>query len=77
MLKCRDIASLASEYADNNLTVRQRLAFAFHLAICGKCRAFIRQLKLVLEYCKHLPAGELDDAETEKIVASATGKSPA
>jgi hypothetical protein len=68
MLKCRDIAKHSSEYVDKTLTLRQRLAFAFHLLICGKCREFIRQLRLALALYARMPAKELSQAEAEAVV---------
>jgi len=74
MLKCRDIANQASDYLDDNQTLRQRLAVAVHLLICGHCRAFIRQLRLALVYYRRLPVQTLDDAEAAAITQRAIGK---
>ncbi|MFN2361286.1 MAG: carboxymuconolactone decarboxylase family protein [Marinobacter sp.] len=40
MLKCRDIAVLASEYHDGRLSESRELAFKEHLARCEPCRRF-------------------------------------
>ena len=46
MLKCKDVAHLASEYLDKNtdgvLTLRIRL----HLMLCANCRRFVRHLRI-------------------------------
>jgi len=74
MLKCRDIATQASDYLDDNLTLKQRLAVALHLLICGKCRAFIRHLRLALDYYRRLPPGTLSDAEASVIADHAINR---
>ena len=74
MLKCRDIATVASDYLDANQTLKQRLAVAMHLLICGHCRAFIRHLRLALVYYRRLPVQTLDDAEAAVITQRAIGK---
>jgi hypothetical protein len=67
MLKCRDIATQASDYLDGNQTLRQRLAVALHLLICGNCKDFIRHLRLALAYYRRLPPHSLADAEATAI----------
>jgi hypothetical protein len=45
LLHCRDVAALATEYAEGGLSGRRRLALRFHLFICSGCRAFLAQLE--------------------------------
>lgn len=52
---------------DDNQTLRQRLAVAMHLLICGKCRGFIRHLRLALVYYRRLPPKTLSNAEATAI----------
>lgn len=74
MLTCKDIARQASDYVDGHLTVRQRLAFAFHLLLCGQCREFLRQLRLALRFYHQLPAKELSPQEAEAVVNKVLGQ---
>ena len=76
MLKCRDIASQASSIVEGNQTLGQRLAVAFHLLICGRCRAFIRHLKTSLVYFRELPHKPLADEEADAITKRVTGNEP-
>lgn len=69
MPTCKDIAKQASDYVDGHLTVRQRLAFACHLLVCGQCREFLHQLRLALRFYHQLPAKELSPQEAAAIVA--------
>lgn len=47
MLKCKDIGYLSSDYLDGNMTKSQRMRFRLHITICGHCRRFMRQFKLL------------------------------
>jgi hypothetical protein len=44
---CRDISALVSRAMDARLSVGERLRVRLHLAICGACRQFARQVKLL------------------------------
>lgn len=63
MLSCRELVINASDLLDGQLTFRQQLAVRGHLAICWKCRRFIRQLRVsqrVLRAMPEEPIPELD-----------------
>ena len=45
MLKCRDLAEIASDYIDGELDTRQNLSVKMHLLMCGSCRTFIGNLR--------------------------------
>ena len=47
MLKCRDIARMASDQLDRPLPFRQRVSFRMHLLMCRLCRRYVRQLVLL------------------------------
>jgi hypothetical protein len=44
---CRDISALVSRAMDTRLSFGERLRVRFHLAICGACRRFARQVELL------------------------------
>jgi len=71
MLKCREVSSQASDYIDHELQGMQRLNMALHLLLCGRCRRFVRQLRLAVGAIRTARASCADapDAETvRKIV---------
>jgi anti-sigma factor RsiW len=45
LLHCRDVAALATEYAEGKLSGPRRLALRFHLLLCSACRLFLAQLE--------------------------------
>jgi len=56
MLSCKALAQQhASDYLDHQLTNRQRFSVRLHLMLCGNCRRFITQLKVVREVLRRNP----------------------
>lgn len=63
MLKCRQLVALSSDYLDAQLSLRQRLAVRAHLAMCWKCRRFVRQLQLTQAVLRQMPEAPIDDLD--------------
>lgn len=49
MLMCRELAGIASDYIDGELSTGQNLSVKFHLMMCGNCRTFIGNLRMSTE----------------------------
>lgn len=45
MLMCRDLARIASDYIDGELTTKEKLSVRIHLMMCRHCRSFIGNLR--------------------------------
>lgn len=63
MLTCKELVAHSSNYLDDQLTLRQRLAVRAHLAMCGNCRRFIRQMKLTQAVIRQMPEEELPELD--------------
>lgn len=63
MLTCKELVAHSSDYLDGQLTLRQRLAVRAHLAMCGNCRRFIRQMKLTQAVIRQMPNEELPELD--------------
>ncbi len=55
MLSCKELVANSSDYLDGQLSLRERIAVRTHLAICWKCRRFIRQMRLIQAVLRQLP----------------------
>jgi len=44
---CREAARLSSEAMERDLSLPEKIAWRFHLALCGLCKRYNRQLKLL------------------------------
>ena len=45
MLTCKEAIYLASKKLDKNLTLRERMDFFLHTAMCSLCRHYARDMK--------------------------------
>jgi anti-sigma factor RsiW len=59
MLTCKQIAELATAYAEGQLDVADRLRFQLHLGLCANCRTWVRQLQATARALGKLPEPEL------------------
>lgn len=62
MLKCREVTELGSEIIDRRLGFGVRLAVLAHLALCPRCRLYLRQLRLTRDTLRQLPPEDEPDA---------------
>jgi hypothetical protein len=58
MLPCREVTRLVSQGLDRRLGFGERVALRVHFAICGGCRNFDRQMKLLRGAVRQLGQAE-------------------
>ena len=63
MMTCKEVAQLASESLDRNLTWYESLTLRLHLFRCDMCTRYVRQLKFLQRACT--------DADEEKLIDAA------
>lgn len=61
MLNCKQVASLASDYLDNNSTTKLNWKIRMHLMMCSHCRRFYRQLKITKIVTRSVLSESSDD----------------
>lgn len=64
MLSCKELVAHSSDFLDGQLVLHKRLSVRLHLAMCGNCRRFIKQMRLSQALLHRLPRGqsaELDE----------------
>lgn len=67
MLMCRDLAEIASDYIDGELSGRQNLSVKMHLMMCKDCRTFIGNLRASSELMRAHSSGKADDEFIRRI----------
>ncbi|MDO6441929.1 MULTISPECIES: zf-HC2 domain-containing protein [unclassified Marinobacter] len=67
MLMCRDLADIASDYIDGELTSRQNLSVKMHLMMCKHCRTFIGNLRASTDLLKVHSSGRENEELIRKI----------
>lgn len=63
MLSCKDLVMHSSDLLDGQLSFRRRLAVRAHLAICWKCRRFVRQLRMAQQVIRALPEDPIPNVD--------------
>jgi anti-sigma factor RsiW len=58
MLRCHEVADLASDHIDRALPFGRRLQMHLHLAICRACRAYVDQLRKTIGLIRGRAVGE-------------------
>lgn len=75
MLSCKQLVLRSSDFLDGQLSLRERFALRVHLAMCGHCRRFIRQLRLAGRVVQQLPEDPIQDLDAlAERLARATDK---
>jgi len=64
---CRDLAEIASDYIDGELSDRQNLSVKMHLMMCKDCRTFIGNLRASSELMRAHFSGKADDEFIRRI----------
>ncbi len=54
-LTCRDVTDRASEYLASRLSILTNIRVSLHLASCGHCRTYMKQIGLVRETLARIP----------------------
>ncbi|MGM0633850.1 MAG: anti-sigma factor family protein [Pseudomonadota bacterium] len=69
MLNCREVSEQMSEYIDGEVSAARRARLAFHLLMCGHCRRFFHQMRLVTQTVgrNEDSALRLDDEQASRI----------
>lgn len=63
MMRCEELARLASERLERALTMRERASMKFHLMMCGGCRNFANQMITLREISRAYARRQSDRAD--------------
>ena len=68
MLKCKDVAELASRYVDNDLGVMQRTQMRLHLMMCKHCSRYVRQIRETVSLLGAIGRRDTDSRDDERFI---------
>ncbi len=68
MLKCSEIANLASDYLDKNLSWKESFSVKMHIFICVHCRRFIRHLLSTIHIVQGMEHQKASSEEIKDII---------
>ena len=63
-ISCRELVELVSDYLEGTLTASDRARLESHVARCGNCAAYVRQMRETITLMGQLPMQPLS-AQTE------------
>ncbi|WP_323814499.1 zf-HC2 domain-containing protein [Cellvibrio sp. NN19] len=66
MLSCKQVATLASQYLDQETPTPLKWKIRMHLMMCANCRRFMRHLKITQTMAKDIDITN-SEADTEKV----------
>lgn len=67
MLMCRELAGIASDYIDGELSTGRRLSVQMHLLMCRHCRAFIGNLRASAELMRGHSSARVEQSVIDRI----------
>lgn len=70
MLMCKDVATLASDYIDDELGTVKRLSIGAHLLMCRHCRSLIGNLRTTRELIRRGSGEPLDENYASRLDAA-------
>ncbi|MGH8354612.1 MAG: anti-sigma factor family protein [Pseudomonas sp.] len=63
MLSCKELVARSSDFLDLQLSLRERLGVRSHLAMCWRCRRFIKQMRLTQRVLRALPDAAIPELD--------------
>jgi predicted anti-sigma-YlaC factor YlaD len=68
MLTCQELTEVVTDYLEGRLTFMQRLRFRLHIGMCRHCRAYLRQMKLMIRTLGKLPEEPIPPSVEEELL---------
>jgi anti-sigma factor RsiW len=67
---CRQMVELVTDYLEDRLEVADRLRFESHIAVCGPCRAYLRQMRETIRLTGELREEDVPDDAREQLLST-------
>ena len=58
-LACQELVELVTDYLEQTLSHDERTRFEQHLAMCGGCREYLREIRSTIDLSRKLSQGTL------------------
>jgi hypothetical protein len=71
-LTCHEATRLAANAMDRPLTFRERVKLSMHGLLCSYCRNYMRQLRFVRKWVRHMSSSDASPSSTELPMVSAS-----
>jgi cytidine deaminase len=68
MLKCKDVAHLASDYVDENLPWHKAFGIRMHIMMCAHCRRFLRHFNTTIKVARAVDKQGTTETEVSDVM---------
>jgi anti-sigma factor RsiW len=58
-LACKEVVELVTDYLEQTLSHDERTRFEQHLALCGGCKEYLREIRSTIDLSRKLAEGSL------------------
>lgn len=65
MITCEEFAEHVTAYLEGTLPISERTSMWLHRLVCGHCRRYLRQMKLVVDLMGDVPEATPADGPSE------------
>jgi anti-sigma factor RsiW len=72
-MACQELVELVTAYFDGGLSRRDRRRFRAHIRECEHCRAYVEQMRLVIQATGRLTEEDLPPRAREELLAAFRG----
>lgn len=68
LITCKELVELVTDYVEDALPIEERLRFEEHLAVCGPCRTYLRQMRETIRATGGLTEESIAPAARESLL---------
>jgi hypothetical protein len=68
MLKCKDVAHLASDFVDENLPWHRALGIRIHVMMCAHCQRFLRHFDSTIKVARAVHIQAATETEVNDVL---------
>ena len=70
---CQEMVELVTEYFEDRMPVEDRLRFEQHIAVCGPCHTYLRQMRETIRVTGELREESLSDDARDTLMTAFRG----
>jgi anti-sigma factor RsiW len=73
MLTCQELVELVTDYVEDRLPLAERARFEEHLAVCGPCRTYLKQMRQTIRLSGELTEEKISPPARDALLEAFRG----
>ena len=73
LITCRELVELVTDYIEDRLPAAERMRFEEHLAVCGPCRGYLKQMRQTIRLTGALTEETIDPTARDALLRAFRG----